>query len=41
MDCSSGINIHVFDIVYVYKNWYSDSRVVIYQCLEPLGVVFI
>ena len=42
-DCSSGINVHVFDIVYirVLKNCSSDSRVVIYQCHEPLDVVFI
>ena len=40
-DYSSGINVHVFDIVCVYRNWSSDSRVVIYQCHEPLDVVFI
>ena len=40
-DCSSGINVLVFDIVYVFKSCSSDSRVVIYQCPEPLDIVFI
>jgi len=40
-DCSSGNNVHVLDIVYVFKNGSSDSRVVICQCHESLDVVFI